>query len=60
MSASRVLYGHDDGVGDVEGVDVLVRVWPDGSVDVALRPGRLRRGLSWGPPVPLADVTGDE
>lgn len=56
----RIYYGHDDGVGLADGVDVLVHVWPDGSVEVALRPGWQRRGTSWGPPVPLTDVTGDE
>lgn len=55
----RILYGHEDAVG-ADGVDVLVHVFPDGSVEVALRPGLLRRGLSWGPPVDLTDVTGDE
>ena len=56
----RVFYGHDDYTGDADGIDVLVTLWHDGSVEVALRPGRLLSGLRWGPPVALEDVTGEQ
>lgn len=53
---SRVFYGHDPYEG-TEGTDVLLTVWDDGTYEVALRPGRQWRGITWGPPVQMADVT---
>jgi len=56
----RLLVGHDPyydaahvGLG---GTDVLVTVHDDGSITVALRPGKGRTGWSWGPPVYLTEA----
>lgn len=52
----RIFSGHDPGYGAV-GTDVLVTIWPDGGMEVALRPGRDMTWLRWGPPYPLTDAS---
>jgi len=49
-----VYYGHADYYGE-DGTDILVSVWPDGGVEVALRPGRRESWVTWGPPVECTD-----
>lgn len=55
MSAT-VYKGHDPTYGD-DGTDVLVTVWDDGSMEVALRDGLDCTWQTWGPPVELADAS---
>jgi hypothetical protein len=53
----RVLTAHDPSLwkpGDLDGVDVLVRIHDDGSVVVATRPGHT--GWTWGPPVTMTEA----
>jgi len=59
LMSARTFLGHDpDFMPD--GCDVLLRLWDNGLVEVALRPGHLRRGTSWGPPVWPVELQEDE
>jgi hypothetical protein len=55
---STILTGHNPFHGKT-GVDVLVTVWDDGSMEVALRDGRDERWRRWGPPAELVAETAD-
>lgn len=51
---AQVFVAHDPGYG-VYGTDVLVTVYPDGTMEVALREGRDETWNGWGPSYDLTD-----
>lgn len=57
VTAQQILVAHTTNPDDGEPLDVLIRVWTDGSVEVAVRPGHDQTDLIWGPPVVAEDRT---